>query len=368
MTVGIDARKLFDGGIGTYIRGLLGALAARPEARGLVAIVAPEDRGRVAWPAGRVREVPVRARKYGFREHLTVPRAMRQAGVDLLHAPHYTLPLGWRGPAIVTIHDLIHVRFPRFHPPGSALYARAMAGAAARRARAVITDSEHGRQDVIELLEIPPAKVHVVPLGVAAGLRPPAKEQSDAWRMAHHLPADYLLYVGARKGHKNLALLLEAMGAMRAEARPPLVLSGARWGPADPLARLAARLGVAGAVHFAGDLPDDASLACLYAGAALYVQPSLIEGFGLPPLEAMACGTPVLCSTAGALLETVGEAAVTLAPEDPARWAAEITRLLGDASRREDLVRRGRLRASAFTWERTAAMTAAHYDQALGGA
>ncbi len=364
VTIGIDARKLFDGGIGTYIRGLLGALAARPGSGPIVALVAPEDRGRVPWPAGRVHEVPVRARKYGLWEHLTVPREARRAGVTLLHAPHYTLPLGWGGPAVVTIHDLIHLRFPRYHPPGAALYARAMAGAAVHRARAVIVDSTHTRTDVIERLGAPPERVHVVPLGVSAGLRRPPEERIEAWRAARALPAGYLLYVGARKRHKNLELLLEALAKLPASGRPPLVLSGERWRAHDPLARAAERLGVAATVRFAGALPDDESLACLYAGAALYVQPSLAEGFGLPPLEAMACGTPVLCSDAGALPETVGDAAQRLAPREPERWAHALRGLLDDATLRADLARRGLERARQFTWERTAERTAAIYEAA----
>jgi glycosyltransferase involved in cell wall biosynthesis len=364
--VGIDARKLFDGGIGTYIRGLLGALAARPPAQELVALMAPEHLGRIAWPAGGVREVPVRARKYGLWEHVVVPRAARRAGVTLLHAPHYTLPLGWGGPAVVTIHDLIHLRFPGYHPPGAALYARVMAGAAVLRSRAVIVDSTHTRNDVIDLLGAPAERVHIVPLGVSAGLRPPPGERVLAWRSARGLPADYLLYVGARKRHKNLALLLEALATLPSARRPPLVLSGEAWDGDDALARLASRLGVTSRIHFAGAVRDEESLACLYAGAALYVQPSLGEGFGLPPLEAMACGTPVLCSDAGALPETVGDAARQLPPDDAASWGQAVVDLLDDTVLRSELVRRGLERARQFTWERTAERTAAIYQAAAG--
>lgn len=366
MRVGIDARKLFDGGIGTYIRGLLGALAARTPAQELVALLAPEHLGRVAWPGGGVREAPVRARKYGLWEHVAVPRAARRAGVTLLHAPHYTLPLGWGGPAVVTIHDLIHLRFPRYHPPGAALYARVMAGSAARRARAVIVDSTHTRHDVIELLGTPAERVHIIPLGVSAGLKPPPGERVLAWRTARALPVDYLLYVGARKRHKNLDLLLEALATLPSARRPPLVLSGEAWHGDDALARVAARLGVTSQIHFAGAVRDDESLACLYAGAALYVQPSLAEGFGLPPLEAMACGTPVLCSDAGALPETVGDAARQIPPGDAGRWGEAVASLLGDTALRSELVRRGLDRARQFTWERTAERTAAIYVAAAG--
>ena len=365
LLVAVDARKLWDGGIGTHLRGMLGALAHHAPRLEIVALVDPRDTGSVAWPAAGVREVPVRAAKYGVAEHWVVPAAARRAGARLLHEPHYTLPLGWRGPAVVTIHDLIHLRFPRFFPPGASLYARAMAGSACARARLVLVDSEHTHREVLELLRPRPAKLRVVPLAVSERLHPPPAEQVEEFRRAQQLPRDYLLYVGARKPHKNLPLLLEALAILPAAARPPLVLAGPRWSPSHPLARLAARLGIERALSFCAAARDDDALARLYAGARLYVQPSLAEGFGLPPLEAMACGTPVLSSNAGALPETVGDAGVLLAPADPGRWAAEITDLLADAARRAELVRRGIVRARSFRYERTAQLTAQAYADAL---
>ena len=367
MIVGLDARKLRDGGIGTYIRGLLGALGRAPRGHEFVALVDPADRGSVARADGRVREVPVRAGKYGLGEHVVVPRAARRAGVELLHEPHYTLPLGWRGPAVVTIHDLIHVRFPQFFPPGAALYARAMAGMAARRARLVLVDSSHTRREVVELLGVPEAKVRVVPLGVPPGFAPAPAAEVEAFRAARGLPAGYLLYVGARKPHKNLPVLLEALARIPAVSRPPLVLSGPAWSADEPLARLAGRLDLPATVHFAGALRDEGDLARLYCGAALYVQPSLAEGFGLPPLEAMACGTPVLASDAGALPETLGTAAASLPPGDPQAWSVAITALLADTTRRQERVRDGFARVREFTFERTAGGTLDAYEEALRG-
>jgi alpha-1,3-rhamnosyl/mannosyltransferase len=360
--IAIDARKLHDGGIGTYIRGTLGALAAAPRGHTFVALVGPPQLGTVAWP-GPVLEVPVRAGKYGVAEHVVVPRAARREGADLLHAPHYTLPLGWNGASVVTIHDLTHIRYARYFPPGTALYTRVIAGAAARRARRVIVDSSFGRDEVVELLRIPAAKVRVIPLGVSAVFTSVPPDS----RPTRPLPADYLLYVGARKRTKNLELLLEALAVMPPRDRPPLVLSGTRWHADTPLARRAARLGVTDRVHFAGETASERELAGLYRGAALYVQPSLTEGFGLPPLEAMACGIPVLCSTGGSLPEVVGDAAVTLPPEHPEAWAEAIGSLLRDTGRRAELIRRGRGRAGQFTWERTAARTLETYQEALSG-
>lgn len=365
MIVGLDARKLRDGGIGSYIRGLLACYAAAPGADRFVAIVDPADHGRVAWAGPGVTEVAARAGKYGVMEHLVVPRVARAAGVELLHAPHYTLPLGWSGPAVVTIHDLIHLRFPGHYPPGASLYARVMAGAAARRARLVLVDSQAVRDDVVERLGVPESKVRVIPLGVSAAMTPPAREVAVAWRAARGLPTGYVLYVGARKRHKNLELLIDAWAAMPKRARPPLVVSGAGWRGDEPLARRARARGVEGSVRFSGALADERDLACLYAGALLYAHPSLAEGFGLPPLEAMACGTPVLSSDAGALAEVLDGAARLLPPRDPAAWAATVTALLGDPVERARLATAGLAHAARFTWERCAELTRRAYVEAM---
>ena len=364
MIVGIDARKMWDGGIGTYIRGLIGALVEQPRQPELVALVAPEDQGHRAWPSS-VRDIEVRAGTYGLREHWAIPAAARRAGVQVLHAPHYTLPLGWNGAAVVTIHDLIHVRFARFFAPGAALYARTIAGLAAHRSRAVIANSSHTARDVVELLGLAPERVHVIPLGLTPGLRRPTSEETEQFRRARSLPAEFVLYVGARKGHKNLALLLEALARIGDGRRPALVLTGTAWNGTDPLGTQARRLAIERWLHFAGDLREADDLSRLYGAATLYVQPSLTEGFGLPPLEAMACGTPVLCSTGGALPETVGDAAELLPPEDPARWAAAIEALLTDSGRRAELVRRGLEHAARFTWERAAEKTIEVYERAM---
>jgi glycosyltransferase involved in cell wall biosynthesis len=364
--VGLDARKLRDGGIGSYIRGLLACYAATPRDDRFVAIVAPGDHGRARWPGSAVTETVARAGKYGLLEHVIVPAVARRAGVQLLHAPHYTLPAGWSGPAVVTIHDLIHLQFPGHYPPGAALYARVVAGMATRRARLVLVDSMAVRDDVVERLGVPVAKLRVVPLGVAASLAAPPRDTVTAWRAARGLPADYVLYVGARKRHKNLELLIDAWSVMSSASRPALVLSGERWRPDEPLARRARARGVEHAVHFSGALGGDPDLASLYAGAALYAQPSLAEGFGLPPVEAMACGTPVLSSDAPALAEVLDGAARLLPPRDPEAWATAVLALLGDPAGRGRLATAGLQRAARFTWESCAERTRAVYAEVMG--
>ncbi len=364
MKVAIDARKLFDGGIGTYIRGVVGGLAAMREGPELVALVAPQDLGRVDWPGRGVREVAVVAGKYGWSEHLVVPRIAAREGAELLHEPHYTLPLGWRGRSVVTIHDLIHIRFPHFHPPGAALYARAIAGHAARRARVVLVPSQHTRSEVVELLGVPESKVRVTLEAPTPGLARAPEDQVASYLVSRDLPPRYLLYVGARKAHKNLQLVLRALAWIPAGERPSLVLSGDRWTAGDPLERLSRSLGIERSIHFAGN-PTTEELARLYSGASLYVQPSLAEGFGLPPLEAMACETPVLSSDRGSLPEVLGDAACLMSPESPEAWSEAIERLRRNGQERARLIEAGRARAATFSYERTAAATFEAYREAM---
>ncbi len=367
MRIGLDARKLWDGGIGTYIRCFVSsALKLSPEHR-FVAFLDPADVERAPWSPDGIERVPVRAGKYSLLEHWVLPRAARRAHVELFHAPHYTLPLGWRGPAVVTIHDLTHVRYAHFYPPGAGLYARAVAGAAARRAGQVIADSAATRADVIELLHVPEERVRVVPLGVSDGIGSRPAAEVAAFARERVLPDGYLLYVGARKRHKNIDVVIRALAALKAADRPAFGLSGARWEPDHRLAQLAEAGGLTPLIHFAGELRDDRELSCLYSGASLYLQPSLIEGFGLPPLEAMACGVPVIASGAEALRETLGDAALLLDPHDVEAWSDGIASLLRDSEHRADLARRGRDRARAFTWDRTATQTLAIYDLVAPG-
>lgn len=365
MRVAIDARRLHDGGIGSYLRGLISGLAALPGKDEWTALVAPAHRGTMRW-GGDVHEVTVRAGWDSMAEHFAVPRAASRVHAEVLHAPHGSLPLAWSGPSALTIHDLTLVRLPHLQRPGDGAIARVATAWSARRASVVITGSEASKHDIVELLGVPAAKIRVVPLGVSAVMKPVPSVDIAVFRSDRQLPAQYVLYVGARKRHKNLDLLVRAWGAMRPVDRPPLVLSGLPWDDREPLAQLARRLGVEKSIRFSGELHDEVSLACLYSGAALVVQPSLAEGFGLPPLEALACGVAVLSSDAGSLPEVLGDCAVFLPPRDPEAWAEEVLDLLGDGTLRTTLGTRGRARAAMFTWARTAQMTRALYDQALG--
>jgi glycosyltransferase involved in cell wall biosynthesis len=231
----------------------------------------------------------------------------------------------------------------------------------------VLVDSESTADDVEERLKPRAGKVRVVPLAVPEGFAAPPAGTLAAFRAAHRLPAGYVLYVGARKKHKNLDLLLRAWSAMNDPERPPLVLSGAPWPAGDPHAKLVAELGLAKWIHFAGHLEDDAALAALYAGAALYAHPALWEGFGLPPLEAMASGAPVVTSNVSSLPEVTGDAAVLVDPHDTSSIVQGVRRVLSDPDFADQLRLRGPVRARQFSWERSVAKTRDLYERVASG-
>jgi glycosyltransferase involved in cell wall biosynthesis len=321
MRIGIDARKLADYGIGTYIRGLLGALAATGEDE----IVAFAPAG-ATLPDG-VTHAVIDAPHYSLRELVAVGRAADRAKLDVFHAPHYVVPF-MRTPVVVTIHDLIHLTQPPSNP-FAPFYARAMLGRAVRKARRVLTVSEASKRAIVETLLVAPESVAVTPNGIDERFFEGAERSG-------HGAGDYFLFVGNDKPHKNLRVAREA--AERAQVR----------------------LVIAGAANF---VSDDA-LVALYRGAVALVMPSVEEGFGLPAAEAMACGTPVITSRAAALVEVTGDAALHVDAE-PRALAAAMQRLLDDEELRRAMSLRGRERARSMTWTRCAELTRAAYRDAI---
>ncbi|MBV8516007.1 MAG: glycosyltransferase family 4 protein [Acidobacteria bacterium] len=331
MRVGIDARKIADFGIGTYIRGLLRGLVALERGDTYVAF-APAD---AALPDG-VEHVVVDAPHYSVRELLVVGRAAERAGVDVLHAPHYVVPFT-RLPVVVTIHDLIHLHQP-LHPLAR-VYARTMLRRAVRKAARVLTVSESVRLQLER--ELGAREVVVTPNGVdvPAGVASPGRD---------------FLFVGNDKPHKNVGTLVEAFAHVRRELPDVrLVLAGA------PFARFAHVDGVVAR----GRVSDD-ELFALYRGALALVMPSREEGFGLPAAEAMACGTAVITSLAPALVEVTGDAALHADARGAHVLADAMLRVARDASLRAQLAARGVARARVFTWKRCAERTAEAYEEA----
>lgn len=363
MQVGIDARLWGErrSGIGRYTRSLIEALVK----------VAPEECWRVYLdrPAGDL-PAGIESRCLAWPQRLlwtlwAAPRELRRRPVDLFHGvTGFELPRADCS-LVTTVHDLVPLRFPRLVPRRHRWAVRCLLGSALRRARRVIAVSEATRAELLARYRFAAAKVRVVPEAAASHFAPPPPAETARVRARYGLGAPYVLFVGLLEPKKNLPTLLAAVARLiGAGAWGPtqLVLAGASgWGTTD-LPAEGVRLGLGGVTRFLGSVPDS-DLPGLYAGARAFVFPSLWEGFGLPVLEAMAAGTPVVASRRGALPELVGDAGLLTEPAAEA-LAEALGRILADAPLRERLRERGLARAAAFSWERTAAETLAVYRDA----
>ena len=366
MRIAIDVRKLHDYGIGTYVRNLVNELARQDDDAEYVLLCAQADRDALSALGPRFHPQVVRAGNYSVREQWALPWAVARAGVDLFHAPHYVVPPLTTARFVVTIHDCIHLRFPQYLPNRAAIhYARAMMTLAARRSRRVLTVSQASKDDILHYLRIPAEKVEVI----YNALDPRLEGEPTADDVAHVrerflLTAPFVLYTGNIKPHKNLDRLIEAFAILRRDGFDfvKLLIIGDEVSKYPNLRRLVHRFQLHQHVRFLGFVPD-ATLAVLYRLAAVFVFPSLFEGFGLPPLEAMAAGTPVVTSNVSSLPEVVGDAALLIDPMDASAIARAMARVLGDPRLREELVRRGRERVKTFSWERSVARVRQVYGE-----
>lgn len=301
-------------------------------------------------------------------EQLVAPLACARAGVQLLHSTAYVQPLLCPTRSVVTIHDLSFILMPETFKRGNQLYLSALTRISARRADRVIAVSENTRQDVIRLLGVTPSKVEVVHHGIEPEFRPIEPSVVEGFRRRRGLPDRYVLHLGTLEPRKNLPTLLRAFAQARREygLSHELVLGGGKGWGYQQIFDLVDSLGLKGKVHFPGFVPL-AELPLWYNGASLFAYPSRYEGFGMPPLEAMACGTPVLTSSRSSLPEVLGGAGLLVDPDSVPALADELGRVLGDEARLADLRERGLRRAATFSWNETARRTVRIYRQAAGG-
>jgi len=361
---------LFPGRVGgseSYVRGLLGEFAAGngPERVTVLANgpVMKAYRERAGGPVALRHARGYRAGESDLTRLVamsTAPLARRRLArdlpgdVDVLHHP-VTVPIPRMPgvPTVTTVHDLQHRELPGFFSRGERLFRRWAYEGAARRADLVLTPSEHARERLIEIAGVPPERAAAVPLGIDHGRFRPEPTDADATLAERlSLPGRYVVYPANLWPHKNHARLIEAFSRLPDDGLE-LVLSGQDYGRRRELEEQARRLGIEGRVTHLGYLePED--VPALYRGALAMAFPSLYEGFGSPPLEAMACGCPVASSTRGSLAEVLGDAALSFDPESADDIAAAIARLAEDGALRERLIERGLERARGFTWEAAA--------------
>jgi glycosyltransferase involved in cell wall biosynthesis len=299
-------------------------------------------------------------------EYGVLPRAVRRGGFGLLHGLGGPSPAAPPARLVVTVHDLIYHHFPASVPAPYRLFMRAVLPRVARRADRVITPSEATARDAVEHLGVPPERVRVVPEGPGNDFRPePDADAVAAVLRRYGVRLPYVVSVSRAYPHKNMAGLLRAFARLGPGRRGlRLALVGERPRGGGELDRLAAELGLGDAVCFTGFVPND-DLQALYTAAAAFAFPSLREGFGLPVLEAMACGAPVVASEDAAVRESVGGAGVVADARDPEAFAAALARVLDDRPLQADLRARGLARAREFSWDKCAAATLAVYHEVV---
>ncbi|HQV68423.1 MAG TPA: glycosyltransferase family 1 protein [Thermoflexales bacterium] len=266
-------------------------------------------------------------------------------------------------PTVITLHDLTTVLFPKFHSKFNAVYQKLALPVMVRRADRIIADSMSTRRDAISLLKIPEDRIEVVHLGVNHDVFYPRPDALEVVRQNLGNIDKYILGVGTLEPRKNLLALLQACCALEDEA-PTLVLAGAKgWGRSE-LFKQVERLGLTKKVIFTGFVSEDL-LANLYSAASMFVYPSYYEGFGLPVLEAMACGAPVICSNTSSLPEVVGEAAILISPDDIGAIAQAIRLFINDKEMTAKMRARSLEQAAKFTWQRTADETICVYHKVI---
>ena len=356
MRIAIDARKLHDYGIGTYVRNLLRELARCDRTSEYVLLCREQDTAVAPQLGENFRAVVAPAGPYSVAEQFVIPALARRERVDLLHVPHYVLPPLVGRKSIVTIHDCIHLMFPQYLPNRLAkVYARVMMWSALQRAARVITVSEASKRDIQRLFTVPSGKIEVIHNGIDERFgATPSDEEVSRVRERYQLSGEIILYAGNIRPHKNLERLIEAFHQLRCDGLEHvcLLIIGDEISKYTQLRRTVQRFKLHKHVRFLGFVPDR-TLAVLYRLATVFVFPSLYEGFGLPPLEAMASGTPVVTSNVSSLPEVVGDAAVLIDPYDTAAIADGIRQVLTNPGLRIELSRKGLARAREFSWERS---------------
>jgi len=341
-------------GIGFYVDGLVRALARVDTANSYVPLTpnTTDDLNSV---------------KRFLWDQFDLPRLAKRANADLLHQPGFSAPVRFGKPVVVTVHDLIAIHFGSDIPLGSRLYFGKWMPFSYRYADHIIAVSEHTKRDIVKLLGINPTTITVVPL--AADERYTVlKDKAEVARLTKRFQAGekFVLHVGTINPRKNLEFLVRAFAKVRANLNEPvkLVITGKKGWYYDQLFALVDSLKLHDSVVFTGYVTDDEKVA-LYNAATALAFPSLYEGFGLPPLEAMQCGTPVISSNTSSIPEVIGNAGVLLSPIDESGWVTALTQVLSDPKERARLSKLGLAQAAKFSWDETARKTMAVYEQVI---
>lgn len=365
MRIGFDARLVYyqQAGIGQYILQLV---------RGLARLTSPHElwvfRSRKAAPLqlpGHVRQAKLWTPSHHRIESAALLTELASRRLALLHSPDFIPPFGGRFRSVITIHDLTFLHFPQFLTPKSARY-YGQIKRAVERADHIIADSNWTKDDVIQHLEVPPERVTTVHLAANQVYRPITDRQEvRRAAMRHGLPSDFIIFVGTLEPRKNVPVLLRALRHLHDQGyQVHLAIVGRKGWLYEDIFSTLTELKLAEHVHFVENASNE-DLARLYNAARCLALPSYYEGFGLPPLEAMACGTPVVVSDRASLPEVVGDAGLLVDPDNPEALGEALAQVLDDSELRASLRQRGLVRASEFSWARAARKTMAVYEKVL---
>jgi glycosyltransferase involved in cell wall biosynthesis len=365
MRIGIDVTSavMQGGGIGRYTRELVQATLSQQADHMYVLFSAPPPlnkalsqifpgNGQVTYKVAPVSEQWLYRMWYRARLPVSVQRFTGK--LDLFHSPDFVLPpVSGNIPTLLTVHDLSFVHYPDVYPEVLVNYLNKVVPWSVARATHILADSAATKQDLVAIWQVPDEKITVLYSGVnAAFARVTAGEKITAVRQKYHLgEAPYLLSVGTVQPRKNYQMLIQAFAPLAAKFPHHLIIAGGKGWLYDEMMAEVEKQGVAERVHFIGFV-DDEDLPALYSGAALYLFPSLYEGFGLPMLEAMACGVPVIASDVSSLPEVGAETAVLLPPHDLIQWTQKIDTLLSDSAQRQKMTEAGYKQVQKFSWQK----------------
>jgi len=364
-------------GIGRFVRSLVGAIVERDTTDAFLLLHAAPNPGRAAvYPGGpnvHHRELRINERWMNILWHrlqVPLPADWLTGPVDLFHSPDFVLPPVRASRSILTVHDLAFLLYPECADARLRAYLERTVPRSVQRADYVVADSENTRNDVICLLGVPPERVTVVPGGVDPSFKPvtdAAEKTAFKRRIGLDDDTPYILFVGVIEPRKNLVGLIEAFDILKGRSLPhKLVVVGRRGWLSDSTMERADRSQYRNDIIFPGFIPD-ADLNTLYSAAESFAFPSHYEGFGLPVLEAMACGTPVVASRASSLPEVVGDAGMQVDPDDPERLASALELLALNPEMRTDFSVRGLARAASFTWDAAAEIMLDVYRKVASG-
>jgi glycosyltransferase involved in cell wall biosynthesis len=372
VNIGIDATALPPQpvGAGNYIIQIIRALAELGEDASYTVFAQPHGRELIGLAEGNnlrfemVSEMPP-ARRLTW-EQTRLPSLLRRSRVDLLHSLHYTMPLRHPVKQVVTLHDMTYFLFPALHTFSKRYFFRAFIKLSGRQADALLADSESTRRDAIRLAGIPAGKITTALLGVTPEFTP-IKNPEKLHRVAekYQLPGRFILFVGLLEPRKNVITLLRAYQQNRPELEGRrLVIVGRKGWMYNQLQQIVGELNLGEDVHFTGYV-EQADLPAVYNLADVFVYPSIYEGFGLPVLEAMACGTPVITTNVSSMPEITGEAGILVPAVDTAALGSALRSILSDPTLQQKISQEGLQRAAAFTWQHTARLTFDVYQRVL---